>query len=74
MKKESIEIGKTYRMRGRKLDRRVVDILSLPDRDKAGNYRGEYQVVVSEVVGEKPERRTVREFLPWFADDAIRAV
>lgn len=72
MKPDKIEIGKTYRMRGRKLDRKVVDILSYPKLDKEGKYIGEYQVALVEILGPKP--RKVKEYLPWLAEDAIHAL
>ncbi|MCK1322179.1 hypothetical protein IVA94_15010 [Bradyrhizobium sp. 156] len=70
MKPDQIEIGKIYRMRGRKMDKRVLDIISLPDLDAKGNYRGEYRMAVVETISMKPGRPT-KEYLPWFAADAI---
>jgi len=73
MKPDQIEIGKTYRMRGRQLDRRVIDIISTPDLDKDGKYIGEYRVALVEIIGGKAKcLRPKREYLPWFAADAIR--
>jgi hypothetical protein len=74
MKPDQIEVGKVYRMRGRKLDRRVLDIISLPDLDKHGNYKGEYQVAIVEIISLAPDPKPVREYLPWFARDAIAPI
>lgn len=74
MKAEQIEIGKTYRMKGRKLNRRVIDVISRPVYDPTGEYAGEYRVAIIEILGGSSGCRRVKEYLPWMAHDAIGEV
>jgi hypothetical protein len=71
MSPDRIEIGKTYRMSGRALDRKVIDIFSYPRGDP---YVGEYQEVVVEIIGGKYPGRTAKEPLTWFASSAMCTV
>ncbi len=70
MTPDQIEIGRTYRMRGRKHDRRVVNIVT-----RTATVSGEiadYKMAIVEIVGGKGRR--ISEYFPWFAADAIKEV
>jgi hypothetical protein len=71
MKPDSIEIGKTYQMLGRLLDRHVVDIIWHP---AGGSYAREYREIVLEIRGGKRPGRIERGPLAWFAANAHRAI
>lgn len=70
MKRGNIKIGRVYRMKGRKSDRRVIDIVECT-AIIAGDI-ATYQMAVVEIVGGSGRR--FKEYLPWLADDAIGEV
>lgn len=70
MKPEQIKVGRTYRMKGRAHDRRIVDIVTCT-ATIAGDV-ADYQMAVVEIAGGSGRR--YKEYLPWLAMDAIEEV